>query len=169
MVRVRAAASALLLSFVLGACASEAEELPPIEERAQALLDAWPEGFTQINAQRVPMSAHNMTFVDTWVLDAYVAEYEKIIPLPEEGSGAQMPPGAAVIKVSYDADDNRVGGTMLYKGEAGYNDTFGDWFSAEVTPDLAFGMNGRIQYCVDCHEGRPNDDYLWGIALDNRN
>ena len=166
---LRVCVAALLLSSSLGGCSSEADEQPPIEERAQALLDAWPEGFTQINAARVPMSAHNMTEVDTWVLDAYADVYRKIIPMPEEGSGVQMEPGAAVIKVSYDAEGNRVGGTMLYKGEAGYDESFGDWFCAEVTEDFQFGMTGRITYCADCHVGRASDDYLWGIALDNRN
>ncbi len=43
-----------------------------------------------------------------------------------------------------------------------------DWFRAEVDENKQMGMSGKSGYCYDRHEGRPDDDFLWGVELDNR-
>ena len=167
--RVARFASLVFLSaFALGACGGSEGDDVNVEEEVQSNLDAFPEGFTKINLDRVPMSAHGDTYVDIWVTDADADEYRSVVPMPESGSGVSMGQGAMVIKEMFDIDGNRLRGTVLYKAPAGYDETFGDWFRAEIDADFQVGMSGKIGYCYDCHEGRGDDDYLWGIESDNQ-
>ena len=61
---------------------------------------------------------------------------------------------------------------VMEKRAAGYDPDNGDWYYAFAKPDwtlLGEGMDGKVQYCVGCHDaGAAENDYVYGVPADVR-
>jgi hypothetical protein len=115
------------------------------------------------------------SFIDAWVSSSGYAEYSKINPAAT-GSEANLPAGTIVVREVLDASGNVTKLTLMCKGPTGYNEALGDWWFAETDPagnpiveDAGGGaIVGRVDACYSCHTPRSDDDYLFGVPLDDR-
>lgn len=94
-------------------------------------------------------------------------EYAKIRP-DQTGSRVQLPEGALIVREVFDKDGNVAKLTAMAKGPAGYDPTLGDWwFAVTDAAGQPLVENGRVQSgkltgCHACHNGRGEDDFLFG-------
>lgn len=65
----------------------------------------------------------------------------------EDGTGAPMPVGAAIVKESYtdDAGSDVINTTAMYKASDEYGWYWGTWEEGEVV------TSGKVSMCTDCH------------------
>ena len=134
----------------------------------QAKLDAFPSGFTKINDATTQTQAHTAAqTVDVWVEDAWVATFLTVDP-DASGSAPSFDMGATIVKEQFNADGARDSMTVMVKAEAGFNADVGDWWWGFTDAEAQLQGTGIIDACVGCHQVRPDDDFLYGVPLDNR-
>jgi len=131
--------------------------------------------FTHATKIPYPSSAVAGSMIDEWVsTDAY-AQYSRIRP-DQTGSQAVIPIGTIVLRAVLDVDGVVTALTVMCKGPAGYNPALGDWWFAKTDPngvpippsDNATEDVGQLTGCYSCHQPRANDDFLFGIPIDDR-
>ena len=138
------------------------------DEAVQALLDDLPNGFTKINAEQMPAAQHTLSAtVDVYVQNAWASEYAKIDP-DASGSVTSFDVGATVIKEQFDDMGVRNGLTVMVKAPAGFNPDVGDWWWGFADADGVLTSSGALDACTGCHLARPNDNWIFGVPLDNR-
>lgn len=163
--------SMLLGSCVLSmsACAEDPELGEPVVEDTdiQAILDTFPAGFTKINDARFEMSMHSDLAADVYVLDEWAEEYRKIV-FAVPGAEPDFAEGATIVKELFNVDGELASINVMYKGPPGYDEAFSDWYRASGDETRLLTATGKIAYCADCHGAQSTDDFLWGVAADNR-
>jgi len=108
-----------------------------------------------------------------WVSTSSSAAYEAISP-GLSGSGVVTPAGTTVVRAILGADGGVDELTLMFKGPPGYNPALGDWWFGVTDPDgspleIDGGAGtGKLEGCFSCHVPRSNDDYLFGVPLDDR-
>ena len=171
--------STLALSLSLSACddagdASEDGESdgaddggPTVDEaEIQAKLDAFPTGFTKVNDAPFDTLSHTAAEqVDVWVEDAWVQEYLTIDP-DSTGSDPSFDVGAMIVKDQL-TNGERVSMTVMVKADPGFSEA-GDWWWAWTDASAQIGGSGDLGSCTTCHLDRPDDDFVFGVPLDNR-
>ena len=139
------------------------------EAAVQAVLDSFPEGFDRISAMPYPSQGHAAAVdVHVWVQELGAEAYGGVDP-DSSGSNPAIPRGLVLIKEQFDNAGAVTGHTVMVKGPAGYASETGDWWWGFAGADKQLSNSGQIQFCIDCHAARPDDDWLYGVELDNRN
>ncbi|OHD28342.1 MAG: hypothetical protein A2V99_05535 [Spirochaetes bacterium RBG_16_67_19] len=80
-------------------------------------------------------------------------------------AGRRAPNGSLIVKENFDADRRPTNLTVMAKVE-GYDPANGDWFWAAYDPQGKVQAEGRLQSCIDCHEGMKDNDYIIIRRLD---
>jgi hypothetical protein len=161
--------SLLLLTLAIApGCGDEGDAWTDqdVEDEVLTHLEAFPTGFTKINDARFVGSMHNTFDTDIYVLDEWADAYRQVDP-DAMGSMPDIGEGAMIVKELF-LGDERMGATVKFKGPAGYDEAYMDWYRGYFDADLQVTESGRIAYCADCHIARESDDGLWGVPLDNR-
>lgn len=73
---------------------------------------------------------------------------------------SRMPDGAIIVKENYTADRKLSAISVMYKVK-GYNPASGDWFWAQYAPDGSVKAEGKVGSCINCHEKRKDNDYIF--------
>jgi len=87
------------------------------------------------------------------------------------GSPSALPTGSIVIKENYGRDQRTLMAvTAMYKNK-GYSESTGDWYWVKFNPDGTVAtkstdngekrLAGRVQGCIQCHDGADGDDYVF--------
>ena len=153
------------LAIALSACSSG-------ETWDQTNIDVMTEhlGFTHVNARPYKSALTTAPIIDVFADPDGVAAYERIDP-GRSDSGVVVPRGTMIVRAVLGADGAVAKLTMMCKGEAGYDPTFGDWWFAEtdargapIAGDDGAPLIGRLTACHQCHQDRSADDFLFGVA-----
>ena len=75
-----------------------------------------------------------------------------------------MSDGAIIVKENYTAEAKLIALTVLYKIK-GYDPAKGDWFWARYTPEGKAEASGKVEACINCHEKRKDNDYIFSGPL----
>jgi hypothetical protein len=73
--------------------------------------------------------------------------------------------GTIIVKDNYDADKKRTNFTVMAKVK-GYDPAHADWFWAAFKSDGSVLMEGKVAFCISCHEGKKDNDYVIVRPLD---
>ena len=71
-----------------------------------------------------------------------------------------MPDGAMIVKENYTAAGKLSAISVMYKVK-GYNTAKGDWFWGQYGPDGSVKAGGKVDSCINCHEKRKDNDYIF--------
>jgi hypothetical protein len=71
----------------------------------------------------------------------------------------QAPHGSIIVKENFSAAKEETAITVMVKA-AGYNPEGGDWFWAAYEPSGKIIMEGKPSYCISCHVGMKDNDYV---------
>jgi hypothetical protein len=77
----------------------------------------------------------------------------------------KTPNDSIVVKENFDADKRQTHFTVMAKVK-GYDPEHDDWFWAAIAPTGKVMMEGKPKFCIDCHEGKKDNDYLIVRPLD---
>jgi hypothetical protein len=123
-------------------------------------------GFEKINATASASQHGNAATVNFWVPSEFAAMYRMVDPAAP--AAIAFPEGTLVVKEHLDDTDTAAGYTMMYKGPAGTNAEASDWWFARVGADGELKENGAVGFCIACHTGAQESDFIYGVPLDNR-
>ncbi|MFN0164838.1 MAG: cytochrome P460 family protein [Bryobacteraceae bacterium] len=71
-----------------------------------------------------------------------------------------IPPGGMVLKENYTPDRTLAAVTLMYKAE-GFNPDANDWYWMQRTADGNVPAEGRVAGCINCHNAKAGNDYLY--------
>jgi hypothetical protein len=71
-----------------------------------------------------------------------------------------MTDAAMIVKENYTADGKLSAISVMYKVK-GYNPAKGDWFWGQYGPDGSVKAGGKVDSCINCHEKRKDNDYIF--------
>jgi hypothetical protein len=80
----------------------------------------------------------------------------------EAGGPFVAPVGSVAIKVQ---DNGAPAITAMVKREAGFDPDDADWSYEQRDADGALTNEGALPFCIDCHSGFADTDYLGGTEL----
>lgn len=115
------------------------------------------------NWQRLPAGATGFTEGKS-PHGAFLKSYANKIMLQDPKNPAMK---SIVVKENYDADQNLVAITPMYKAAEDYDEEHGNWYYAKFKPDGSlFEMDGKpitgkVEGCINCHSSAPGNDYLF--------
>jgi hypothetical protein len=72
--------------------------------------------------------------------------------------------GSLIVKQNFTPDTTLAKLTVMYKVK-GYDPENGDWFYAVYGPDGTLEKEGKIRSCIQCHNLRDEDDYIFLRSL----
>jgi hypothetical protein len=129
--------------------------------------------FTHATRTPYPSTVATGSYIDEWVSTFAYAQYSKVQPDADD-AGVVMPVGSMVVRAVVDENDVVSKLTVMFKGPSGYNSELGDWWFAETDPsgnpltDDAGVLAGKLTECFGCHVPRSDEDFLFGVPLDDR-
>lgn len=100
--------------------------------------------------------------VFVWGSEAAAPAFHSIDP-NDPTQAVDFPEGTMFVKEHFDAAGEKVGLTVMFKAEEGYNEGARDWFWARTRGD-ALEHVGRVDWCADCHSAAHNSDFVVGFA-----
>lgn len=146
-----------ILFFSLSACsASEvtADEVQPI-------LDAVETELVRITDTPIPGEVHGLAdTMDIFVSADVEADYRTITRDNPESS-VVFAERTVLVKEQYDADGAFNSFTVMVKGPDGQNPDVGDWWFGFAGEDGVVAEGPAA--CGECHQGRPDSDYVYGL------
>jgi hypothetical protein len=127
--------------------------------------------FTKISKAAYPSTLGGFTINVMTNQDS--RDYRKIHP---EATGSQtvILPGTLIVRQVLDPDGAVTKVTLMAKGPPGYDPSIGDWWFGVTDPsgaplsDDSGVQAGRLTACHGCHLPRADDDYLFGVPVDNQ-
>ncbi len=129
-------------------------------EAALADLDG---SLVKASSQPFPSDGHSLAdTVDVWISSEFADEYAKVDP-STEGSAPQVPVGAVVVKEQFDADGILDSYTVMVKLPNDAEPSALDWWWGFANSSAEITIEGNISNCVECHAGRPDDGWLFGV------
>ena len=142
------------------------------DTEVEVAMAAFPDGFTMINDAPFETQGHSQAFdVNVWVQDPGVDAYASVDP-DITGSMPAIDAGLIIVKEQFDGADAVTGYTIMAKGPDGFDLDGGDWWWGFADANRALTNTstngGDVSFCVSCHAVRPEDDWLYGVATDNR-
>jgi hypothetical protein len=134
------------------------------------LADYRSDGYVRVNRAPYTSELDRDIAIDVWISSEAVADYARIAP-EADGSLVSLPEGTVIIREVHEAQSGQLGKlTLMIKGPPGYAPEVGDWWFAVtdergVPLDDASGkrMAGALHECYGCHQGRQEDDFLFGV------
>ncbi len=100
--------------------------------------------------------------VFVWGTEAAATSFHSINP-DDPTQAVDFPQGTMFVKEHFDAAGEKVGLTVMYKAEEGYNEDARDWFWARTRGDSLEHV-GRVDWCADCHSAAHNSDFVVGFG-----
>lgn len=103
--------------------------------------------------------AHGAAFMTTYVNDVALSSIQ--------AKTGNMKEDSVIVKENYDANKKLMALTVMFK-EDGYDPAHKDWFWAKYAPDgaiLAQGKGNEVKACIDCHEKKDTNDYIFTSEL----
>lgn len=145
-----------------GACASRDATADEIGDRARDYRQ-----LERINARPFPSARHQGNpLVDVWADALAAPAYRQL----SAGIPALVPEGGMVVKEMRDAGGEEPILTVMVKQPTGYDPEHGDWWYGRLNIDggaTASGLTGKVTFCIACHAGAAERDYLFGVSADN--
>jgi hypothetical protein len=112
----------------------------------------WP-GVEGVRRGQSPHGRYHQIFINDDLFES--------LPLKDK----KTPNGSIIVKENFDADKRQTNFTVMAKVK-GYDPEHGDWFWAAIAPMGKVMMEGNPKFCIDCHEGKKDNDYLIVRPLD---
>ena len=146
---------------------------PDFQGAVETYHDA-PEGGSWLSAFSIPIaflgehidfgtgSRANVAFI----LNSPRQTFHSACKLP--GAEPDFAEGAMIVKELFNVDGELASINVMYKGPPGYDEAFSDWYRASGDETRLLTATGKITFCADCHGAQSTDDFLWGVAADNR-
>jgi hypothetical protein len=178
------AGAALLIAGALGGCFEaparsdsgdaplelEWDILPRVAEGAYAEA-----GFLKVNGAAYESTVAPGKQIDVWVSIEGLAAFTQVAP-ELEGSGAELPSGAVIVREVRDGGGALLNLTVMAKAPAGYSPRYGDFWYGVLAPDgwPTVGEDGEpaigplVERCASCHFDRAADGFLFGVPAGNR-
>jgi len=100
--------------------------------------------------------------VRVWGLAESAATFHSIDP-DDSLQEVTFPEGTLFVKEHFDELSAIVGWTVMYKGPAGYHETGRNWFWGRMY-DGEITHEGRVEFCIGCHEAAHNTDFVVGFG-----
>ncbi len=107
-----------------------------------------------INGELEPSNIHGSrvkTFLDPEAFEAYES---KSFPYAND---------TVSIKESHNSPTGPIGRLYVMKKIEGYDPGNGDWFYGVMSPEGVASQKGKIQFCINCHKGAQDKDYIFGF------
>jgi hypothetical protein len=139
------------------------------DEEVLALIADYSSTFVQINDAPVVSGAHmgGGIMVNVWVDPAHADVYKALDPANPVDT--EFPEGMIVIKEHLDDMMAVAGGTIMFKGPAGYDSDNGDWWYGMGDLEGTLVASGPgLADCLACHVALASTDYLHGIDPANQ-
>ena len=112
-------------------------------------MKPWP-GKEERSPAKEPHGAFAKTYVNSPALKAIKSK-------------AKMPDGAVIIHEEYNAKNNLVALSVMYKMK-GFNSEAGDWFCAKYDALNGYVLeSGKSASCIACHDSKEATDYLFSV------
>ena len=124
------------------------------DEELKTLAANYTESLKAINTELEPSSIHGArvkTFLDPTAFDAYQAQ--------------RFPYAANTVslKESHASDSGPISRLYVMKKIPGYDTANNDWFYAVMSTAGVASQKGKVQFCIACHAGNKDKDYLFGF------
>ncbi len=119
-------------------------------------------GHTKLNTKPYPSDVSAERVVDVYIDDDNLASYKEIAP-NASGSFMEVEQGASIIREVWTENHELEKYTVMIKMENGYFPEGGDFLYATVQLDGTISQSGALETCGNCHNGRSNDGYLFGV------
>jgi hypothetical protein len=124
---------------------------------------------TKVNARPFTTQQHQGNpQVNVWTNSLAASPYRALSTQP--GSIIEFPVGAMIVKEMLDATGAPEFLTVMVKQAAGFDTANKDWWYGRLNPDGSTAPGnfiGKVGFCISCHAGAPNNEYLFGVAIDN--
>lgn len=157
--------STLLLLLPLSHCSPESP-LPAVPSDTQAkpvemtdvelktLASNYTESLKAINTELKPSNIHGArvkTFLDPVALEAYQTQS---FPYADQ---------TISVKESHASTTGPISRLYVMKKIPGYDTANNDWFYAVMSTEGVASQKGKVQFCIACHAGNKDKDYLFGF------
>lgn len=132
-------------------------ETPAVEmtdEELKTLAATYTENLKAINTELEPSSIHGArvkTFLDPVAFDAY------------QNQSFPYAANTVSLKESHASENGPISRLYVMKKIPGYDTANNDWFYAVMSTEGVASQKGKVQFCIACHAGNKNKDYLFGF------
>lgn len=124
------------------------------DEELKTLAASYTENLKAINTELEPSSIHGArvkTFLDPTAFEAYQKQQ---FPYADN---------TVSVKESHASDSGPITRLYVMKKIPGYDTANNDWFYAVMSTEGIASQKGKVQFCIACHAGNKNKDYLFGF------
>ncbi len=124
------------------------------DEELKTLAATYTETLKAINTELEPSSIHGArvkTFLDPTAFDAYQSQ-----SFPYAANTVSL-------KESHASESGPITRLYVMKKIPGYDTANNDWFYAVMSTEGVASQKGKVQFCIACHAGNKNKDYLFGF------
>ncbi|MCD4841655.1 MAG: cytochrome P460 family protein [Methanosarcinales archaeon] len=77
-----------------------------------------------------------------------------------EGKAGIMPEESIILKENYNPEKQLLAITVMYK-EKDYDPKHNDWFWVKYSANGTVEAEGKVEGCIQCHEGSKDNDYIF--------
>jgi len=77
-----------------------------------------------------------------------------------EGKAGIMPEESIILKENYNPEKQLQAITVMYK-EKDYDPEHNDWFWVKYSANGTVEAEGKVEGCIQCHEGSKDNDYIF--------
>jgi hypothetical protein len=124
------------------------------DDELKTLASNYTENLKAINTELEPSNIHGSrvkTFLDPTAFDAY------------QSQSFPYAANTVSVKESHASESGPISRLYVMKKIPGYDTANNDWFYAVMSTAGVPSEKGKVQYCIACHAGNKNKDYLFGF------
>ena len=124
------------------------------------------QSMTKVNAQTFTTQQHQGNpQVNVWTNTLATSPFRTLSAQP--GTIVELPVGAMIVKEMLDAAGQPEFLTVMVKQAPGFDSVNQDWWYGRLNVDGSAASGnfiGKVGFCIACHAGAPNNNYLFGVA-----
>ena len=126
------------------------------------------DGWSKMNHAAFETQQHaGNPMVNVYANQTAESTYREIQPMGTPKGAFAFPAGSILVKEMLGANGAPDVLTVMYKKTPGYDSTHDDWWYGRLGTDgvpTNPAYAGKVDFCVDCHSGTAEWDYVWGAG-----